>query len=389
MKEKFDEESRLTPEKAMQMYLQETNPSKKGKLKIFLGYAPGVGKTFTMLAEANRLAGRGKDVVIGYFEPHGRPDTIAQLGNLVQIPLKEITYNGIQLYEMDTEAVIKRKPKLVLVDELAHTNAPGMKYKKRYEDVQELLDNGINVYSTVNLQHLESLNDIIEKITTIHVKETLPDRVLDTADEVVVVDIQPSTLRNRLQRGSIYKLEKVPAALEHFFRPGNLNALRELTLRRAADEVDADLDEYRQIHEIRGYWHTTERVLVAITSSEVSQRLIRIGARLDQRLKGEFYVAYVHCTHKMAAKESPEKTAQLEKNLELAKNLGARIIQLEGKSVSEELLKFAEERQVTKFVVGHTKRSRLQRLFRGSTTNKFIDSAEDIEIIVAPFGTTY
>lgn len=382
--EKQNTETRLTPEQAMQKYLEEERIRSRGKLKIFLGYAPGVGKTYTMLAEANRMYHRGKNVIIGYFEPHGRPDTIAQLGDLPRAPLSDIRYKGMTFHEMNTEAIIERKPELVLVDELAHTNAAGMKHKKRYEDVLELLDHGINVYSTVNLQHLESMNDIVERITKIHVRETLPDWVLDQADEVVIVDVQPTALQNRLKRGAVYQMEKVPSALDNFFRLGNLNALRELALRRAADHVDADLNEYRSLHNISAFWHTTERLLVAITPHETSQHLIRLGARLNQRLKGEFYVAYVECTHWLAEKETDTSRMILEKNFELARSLGAECITLKGRSVSEALLKFAAEKQITKFMIGHTKRSRLIRLFRGSTINKFIDHSDDIEVVVVP-----
>ena len=378
------EKGRMTAEEAMQRYLSEERSERQGKLKVFLGYAPGVGKTFTMLTEANRMLKRGKDVVIGYFEPHGRPDTIAQLENLPVVPTMEVAYNGLTLREMDAEGIIKRKPSLVLVDELAHTNAAGMKHHKRYEDVTDILESGIDVYATVNLQHLESMNDIIEQITGVHVTETLPDKVLQEADEVVVVDVQPKTLLNRLKRGAVYKQEKVPMALQHFFRLGNLNALRELALRKTADHVDVDLSEYRQIHNITNNWHTTERILVAITAELSSQHLIRVAARLNQRLKGEFYVAYVECTHWMAEKETPDSLKSLEDNFRLAESLGAERVMLKGKSVSEELLKLAEEKQITKFVIGHTKRSKLIRIFRGSTINKFIDQSDDIEAIVTP-----
>ena len=377
-------EERLTPQEALRKYREEEKIQDRGRLKVFLGYAPGVGKTYTMLASANRMLKRGRDVVIGYFEPHSRKDTIEQLGDLPQIPTIEITHCGIRLHEMDTQAIIQRHPDTVLVDELAHTNAPGMKHKKRYEDVMELLEHGINVYATVNLQHLESMSDIVESITGIHVRETLPDWVLDEADEVVVVDIQPSSLINRLKRGAVYKTEKVPDALSNFFRLGNLNALRELALRKAADHVDVDLNEYKQLRHITGNWHTTERILVAITSEESSQYLIRVAARLDQRLKGEFYAVHVNCTHWLADKETPDSLAMLEKNFSLAKEFGAECVTLEGRSVSDTLLAFAREKQITKFIIGHTHRSRFVRLFRGSTINKFIDRSENIQVIVTP-----
>ena len=299
-----------------------------GKLKIFLGYAPGVGKTYTMLQEANRLKERGRDVVIGYFEPHDRQETEEQIGEIPQVPYLDVWHNGHCFQELNTEEIIRKHPQLVLVDELAHTNTEGMKHKKRYEDVLELLENGINVYSTVNLQHLESMTFLVERITGIHVTEILPDKVLEEADEVVIVDIQPKSLQNRLKRGAIYADGHSTEALEHFFRLGNLNALRELALRKVADQVDVDLEEYRQQHNINSFWHTTERILVAIKASEQSQHLIREGARLNQRLKGDFYVIYVDCTHWLSAKETEVTRTVLEKNFQLARHLGAECLVL-------------------------------------------------------------
>jgi two-component system, OmpR family, sensor histidine kinase KdpD len=376
----IEEKQRITPEEALKQYKKQT----RGNLKLFLGYAPGVGKTFTMLNEANRRYERGKDVVLGYFESHERENTIKQLKNLPMIPLKEITYNSITLKEMDVDAVIERKPELVLVDELAHTNAPGSKNKKRYEDVLEILDAGINVYSTVNLQHLESLNDIVKQITGIGVNETIPDNIIADA-EVVIIDMPPEALRKRLQRGNIYKPYLIESALKNFFRPGNLSALRELTLRQIADEVDEDLEEYKNKHDIHDNWYTSEKIMVSISSNPKSRRLIRMGARLAKTYKCSWYVVYVNCTHFMSPKETPEIIKELEINVELAKKLNATIIKLEGKSVSSTLLKFAQEKHITKLVIGHPRRTRFQKLFRGSTTNKFLEQAKDIQIIVVPY----
>lgn len=376
----FEEKQRITPEEALEKYRKQT----RGNLKLFLGYAPGVGKTFTMLNEANRRFERGKDVVIGYFESHERENTIKQLKNLPMVPLKEITYNSITLKEMDVDAIIERKPGLVLVDELAHTNAPGSKNKKRYEDVLEILDAGINIYSTVNLQHLESLNDIVKQITGIGVNETIPDNIIADA-EVVVIDMPPEALRKRLQRGNIYKPYLIESALKNFFRAGNLSALRELTLRQIADEVDEDLDEYKNKHDIHDNWYTSEKIMVSISSNPKSRRLIRMGARLAKTYKCSWYVVYVKCTHFISPKETPEIIKELDSNIELAKKLNATIIKLEGKSVSSTLLKFAQEKHITKLVIGHPRRTRFQKLFRGSTTNKFLEQAKDIQIIVVPY----
>ncbi|GAA0078809.1 hypothetical protein UT300005_31880 [Clostridium sp. CTA-5] len=375
-------EKRITPEQA----LKECKKQSRGVLKIFLGYAPGVGKTYTMLNEANRRYERGKDVVIGYFESHERENTINQLKNLPIIPLKEITYNSITLKEMDVDSIIKRRPSLVLVDELAHTNAPGSKNKKRYEDVLEILDAGINVYSTVNLQHLESLNDIVEQITGVAIRETIPDKIIADA-EVVVIDIPPDSLRSRLRRGNIYKPYLIESALKNFFRNGNLNALRELTLRQIADEVDEHLEEYKNDHDIHDNWYTCERVMVSISSNPKSKRLIRFGARLARKYKCTCYVVYVKCTHIFSTKETPERLKELQSNVELAKQLDATVVELSGKSVSNTLLKFAQEKHITKLVIGHPRRSKFQKLLRGSTTNKFLEQAKDIQIIVVPYDT--
>jgi len=373
-------EKRTTPEAALKL----CKKNELGKLKIFLGYAPGVGKTYTMLNEANRRLSRGEDVVIGYFESHGRKETINQIKNLPLIPLQNIYYNGIVLKEMNLPEIIKKKPNLVLVDELAHTNAPGSKNKKRYEDVLEIINNGINVYSTVNLQHIESLNDVISQITGVRVTETIPDNLIANS-EVVVIDITPEALRNRLQRGEIYKNHLIERALKNFFRKGNLNALRELTLRETANEVDDELLEYMKDHDIKDNWHTSERILVSISSNPKSKRLIRVGARLSKKYKCDLYVAYVDCTHKLSPKDTPEHLISLKDNLLLAEKFNAIIVKLKGKSISNELVKFANENNITKLVIGHSKRTTLQKLIRGSTINKVLENAKNIEIIVIPY----
>lgn len=376
----FEEKQRITPKEALEEYRRQT----RGSLKIFLGYAPGVGKTFTMLNEANRRFERGKDVVIGYFESHEREQTIKQIKNLPMIPLKEINYNAITLKEMNVDAIIERHPELVLIDELAHTNAPSSKNSKRYEDVLEILDAGINVYSTVNLQHLESLNDVIKQITGINVNETIPDNIIAEA-EVVIIDMPPEALRKRLQRGNIYKPYLIESALKNFFRAGNLSALRELTLRQIADEVDEDLEEYKNRHDIHDNWYTSEKIMVSISSNPRSKRLIRFGARLAKKYKCPWYVVYVNCTHFLSPKETSEIINELNSNIELAEKLNGIVIKLEGNSISKALLNFAHEKHVTKLVIGHPKRTKLQRLFRGSTTNKFLEHAKDIQIIVVPY----
>lgn len=371
---------RTSPEEA----LKRANEEIKGNLKIFLGYAPGVGKTYSMLNEANRRAVRGQDVIIGYLETHGRTETEGQVFTLEVIPRKKIGYNGIYMDEMDTEAIIRRKPSVVLVDELAHTNVPGSHYKKRYEDVQEILDHGINVISTLNIQHLESLNDVIKQITGVTVRETIPDKIVDNALEIVVVDITPDALQSRLKRGNVYKSENIDRALKNFFRKGNLNALREIALRQTAEGVDEDLEEYMKEHGIKDNWYTVERVLVCISASPSAKKLIRRGARIAKRNKCEWTVTDVNCTHFSAPKLTKKDLELLESHYKLAKQLGAEVETLSGKSVSQELARFAEQKHITQMIIGHSRRTKLQTFLRGSTVAKLLKLLKDVEIHVIP-----
>ncbi|HHV74811.1 histidine kinase [Thermoanaerobacterium sp. PSU-2] len=376
-----DSFKRLTPEEALEI----ANKSQRGKLKIFLGYAPGVGKTYAMLDEANRRLKRGQDVVIGVVETYGRKETEAMIGDLEIIPKKEIIYKGTVQYEMDLDAILKRKPQVVLVDELAHTNVPGSKHNKRYEDVEEILQNGINVLSTLNIQHLESLNDTVKQITGITVRETIPDTIVNNADEIEVIDVTPDALQNRLKRGEVYNLDKVDQALKNFFRKGNLNALRELALRQSADEVDEDLEQYMKEHGIQENWETNEKIMVCISFNPLVKKLIRRGARRAHRFKCEWIVVYVECTNIFAKKPTKKDMEVLESHFKLAKQLGAEVVVLRGKSVSEELLKFAKERHITQIIMGHSNRRKWETLLRGSTVLKLINSAKNIEIHVIPY----
>lgn len=375
-----DEFKRISPEEA----LKQCNQENKGKLKIFIGYAPGVGKTYSMLNEGNRRLKRGEDIVVGYLESHQREETDRQIGELKVIPRKKIEYNGVVMEEMDTDAIIARKPQTVLIDELAHTNVPGSKYKKRYEDVEEILCNGINVITTLNIQHMESLNDVVKQITGITVRETIPDYIVEKADELVVVDITPEALQNRLKRGNIYNLEKVPQALKNFFRKGNLNALRELALRQTAEEVDEELEKYMKEHGIKENWRIVERVMVCISSSPSAKKLIRRGARIARRYKCEWIVVSVNCTHVFAPKTTPKQLESLESYFKLAKQLGAEVVTLTGKSISGELAKFAHERHITQIIIGHASRTKLQTLLRGSTVSKLLKQTKNIEVHVIP-----
>lgn len=381
-----EEFKRMTPEDALKRCEMEEQQGVevKGKLKIFIGYAPGVGKTYSMLNEGNRRAKRGKDIVIGYVESHQREETDRQIADLEIVPRRKLEYNGTVMEEMDTEAIIARSPEIVLIDELAHTNAPGSERQKRYEDVEEILCHGINVLTTLNIQHLESLNDVVRQITGIAVRETIPDYIVEKADEVVVVDITPDALQNRLKRGNVYNLDKVPQALKNFFRKGNLNALRELALRQTAEEVDEDLEEYMKEHGIKDNWSIVERVMVCIGPSPSAKKLIRRGARISRRYKCEWMVVSVDCTHRFAPKLTAKQKEMLESYHKLARQLGADVVTLKGKSVSGELADFAHERHITQIIIGHSRRTKVQTLLRGSTVSKLLKQTKNIEVHVIP-----
>jgi len=352
---------------------------KHARHKIFLGAAPGVGKTFTMLSEAHRRFERGEDIVIGIVETHGRAETAKLIEGLEQIPRKQLQYRGTVLEEMDTAAVIARHPEWVLVDELAHTNAPGTIHAKRWQSVIEILTAGINVISTVNVQHFESLNDTVFEITGVRVRETLPDAILDEADEVVLIDVTPDALINRLMRGDIYAKEKVPQALSHFFRKGNLGALRELALRKTADEVDEQLQEYRENKRISETWATQDRVLVCLTPRPIAEKLIRHGYRLARRLKGALWCVYVRVPGTILNEKSE---ATLQKLAEMTRNLGGEMVIIEDEEPAREIIRFAKEHQVTFMVMGQSVRTRLQEILWGSVITRIMRETSNINVLV-------
>jgi two-component system sensor histidine kinase KdpD len=354
-------------------------PSTRGCHKIFLGYAAGVGKTYTMLSEAGRRASRGEDIVVGFVEPHKRPETIALMEGLERVPTKRIDYRGSLFEELDTDAVIARHPQWVLVDELAHTNVPGTKHEKRWQSVEEILDAGISVISTVNVQHVESLNDTVCQITGICMRETLPDRIIDDADEVVLVDITPQALVNRLNRGVIYEPEKVPQALANFFRKGNLVALRELALRKTAEEVDEELTEFIEEHDVDKTWGVQERVLVAVTPRPMGAKLIRRAARLARRMNGRFWAVYVR-TPGIALSAKEEQA--LQELLLLALDLGGAVEELSGSDPGAEIIAFARANQVTMVVMGQSARSRVDEIVRGSIVNRIMRETRNVDIVV-------
>lgn len=371
---------RISPEEALRKLKEE----ERGTLKIYIGYAPGVGKTYSMLNDANNRHEKGENIVIGYLEAHKRKETEMQIKNLQVIPRRVIEYNGTSMEEMNTDLIIAIRPETVLVDELAHTNVPGSKNNKRYEDVEEILNAGINVVSTLNIQHLESLNDVVKQITGVTVRETIPDRIVENADEVVVIDISPTALQNRLKGGYIYKADNIARALKNFFRRGNLNALREMTLRQTAQEVDLELEEYKKEHGIKENWHVIERVMVCISSSQTAKKLIRRGARIARRFKCEWTVVYVDSQRLAAPKITEKDNENLEGHFKLATQLGANVVKLTGKSVSKTLAAYATEKLITQIIIGHSARTRTEKILRGSTVNKLLKLTKDIEVHLIP-----
>jgi two-component system sensor histidine kinase KdpD len=351
----------------------------RGCHKVFLGYAAGVGKTYTMLAEAHRRVSRGEDIVVGYVEPHLRPDTMALVDGLELVQPKTIDYHGSEFTELDTDAVIARNPRSVLVDELAHTNVPGTRHEKRWQSVEEILDAGINVLSTVNVQHFESLNDTICQITGVCVRETVPDRVLDQADEVELVDIPPDALLNRLKRGAIYAPEKIDVALSNFFRRGNLVALRELAMRKAAEEVDDDLDEFIASHDIDKTWGVVDRVLVTVTPRQQSAKLIRRGYQLAHRLDGDLWVVHVKPSATLLGATEQKAVDELR---HLAEELDGDFIEVGADDVADGIIGFANSHQITFIVMGQSVRSRLDEVLHGSIVGRIMRETRNIDVVI-------
>jgi two-component system sensor histidine kinase KdpD len=355
----------------------------RGELRVYLGAAAGVGKTYAMLNEGRRRREYGEDVVVGYVEPHKRPKTAAQVGDLEVIPRRQMEYRGTTLEEMDVDAILARRPQVALVDELAHTNVPGSRNEKRWQDVEELLRAGINVVSSLNIQHLESLNDVVEEITGVRQQETIPDEVVRKADELQLVDLTPIALRNRLARGDVYPPERIDTALANYFRPGNLSALRELSLAWLADRVDEGLDEYRRRHGIQEPWETRERVLVALTGSPDGERLIRRAARIAQRTKGDLVAVHVIPQDGLAAPAAE----LLGRQRELVGLLGGSYHEVVGEDIGDSLLDAARSLNVTQIVMGASRRSRWQRLTRGSVIGKVIRGSGtriDVHVVSHP-----
>jgi two-component system sensor histidine kinase KdpD len=353
------------------------------RLRIYIGAAPGVGKTYEMLQEAHALRGRGLDVVAGFVETYGRRDTQAQLRDLEVIPRRKVEYRGTTMEEMDVEAIIRRKPDVAVVDELAHTNVPGSRNAKRYEDVLELLEAGIHVMTAVNIQHLETLNDAVARATSVRVRETVPDTFLDRADEVINVDVTVEELRNRLREGKIYRPEKVEQALMNFFRKGNLSTLRELALRAVADEVGEKAATYRAREGLEPAL-IPERVMVCMSSNALATRVIRTGARIAGRLGSKWYAVYVETPREKTGRIDPRDAEALQENIRLAESLGATVVRVKAARPSDGLVAFAQREGVTHVIFGQSARSRWEQVWRGSTLDRFLSAVRDCAVQVVP-----
>jgi two-component system, OmpR family, sensor histidine kinase KdpD len=359
-------------------WLEVASPPQKarGIFKLFLGYAPGVGKTFSMLSEALRRRSRGEDVVIGVVESHGRKGVEELMAQLEVVPRKKLEYKGTVFEEMDVDGILARKPEVVLVDELAHTNIPGSKHRKRYEDVQELLAAKIDVIATLNIQHIESLAPVVRSITGIIVRETVPDWVPLTASETVMVDLTPEALQNRMKRGDVDSTEKVERSLKNFFRRGNLIALRELALRQVAEQVDRSLENYMEAQDIRKNWCVRERMAVCISGNPTGQYLIARGARMARRMDAELYV--VHVDRELGLKDSNQSA--LAANLRFAESLGARVVRLKGRSVADEVAEFVRAKHITHVIFGRAPVRDWRKYLYLSAVHRFLRESPAVDV---------
>jgi len=360
--------------------LKEAERAERSRLKIFLGAAPGVGKTFAMLEAAWERKRQGADVVVGIVETHGRKETQALLEGLEVIPRKRIDYRGRTLEEMDIDAILARRPQIVLVDELAHTNVPGSRHPKRYSDVEELLESGIDVYSTVNIQHLESLNDVVAQITGVRIRETIPDGIIERADEIKLIDLPPDDLIQRLREGKVYVPPQAERAVENYFRPGNLTALRELALRHAAERVDDDVQAYMQAHAVAGTWAVSERVMVCVSEGPLAVRLVRAARRIAARRRAEWIAVFVETPS--FHRHPDEDRERVGRALRLAEQLGAEAVTIPGQDAAAELVRYARERNVTEMVLGKSLRPWWKNLLSRSPITEVIRQCGDIEVRV-------
>ncbi len=366
-------ENRKSPEDWL---LSSETEKQRGRFKVFLGYAPGVGKTFSMLSEGIRRRSRGEDVVVGIVETHGRSGISDLAAKLEQVPRREVDYKGTLFTEMDVAAVLARMPQVALIDELAHTNVEGSRFEKRYEDVLLLLENKIDVLSTINIQHVESLAPRVQALTGIGVREQVPDWVLDRADEIVISDLTPEALVTRMRRGDIYPMERVERSLSNFFRRGNLIALREMALQRVTRAVDRTLDDYVKRKRLGPHWTVAEKVAVCISSNSQARDLIARGARLAEALSGELYVLHVESERD----QEPERKRRLESSLQFAKNLGASIVKLSGSDTARTTAAYVREHRITQAIVGRSALHGLRKYLYYLAIQKFMSEAPHVDL---------
>jgi two-component system sensor histidine kinase KdpD len=365
--------------------LAKLQAEQRARLRIYIGAAPGVGKTYSMLEDAHAARAEGVDAVIGFVETYGRIETEAKVGDLEVVPRRKIEYRGVVLEEMDVDAILRRKPQLCIVDELAHTNVPGSRHEKRYQDVMDLLDAGISVLTAVNIQHLETLNDAVGRVTGVRVRETVPDTFLDRADEVVNVDVTVQELQSRLRQGKVYKPEKVEQALNNFFRETNLATLRELALRAVADEVGDKAATVRQREGLEPAL-IPERVMVCMSSSADAPRVIRAGARIAGRQGARWYAVYVETPREAPGRITAADRDALQRNITLAESLGATVVRVKADRPADGLIAFAKREGITHVIFGQSSRSRWEILIKGSTLNRFLEEVRDAAIQVVPLG---
>src|SRR5258705_1910894 len=371
-------EQRPSPEALLEAARREEQ--RAGRLRIFVGAAPGVGKTYEMLQTARARQKDGYDVVVGVVETHGRKETAALLDGLDVIPRRRIEYKGQSLEEMDLDAIVARHPQIVLVDELAHTNAPGSRHPKRYQDVEELLNSGIDVYTTVNIQHIESLNDVVAQITRVRVRETVPDSILDRADAIELVDLTPDDLIQRLKEGKVYVPKQAERALKHYFSPENLTALRELALRRTAERVDEQLREHMQARAIPGPWAAGDRILVCVSEDPRSAGLVRYAKRLADRLRAPWTALCVETSRHLTDKERD----RIAETLRLAERLDGEAITIPAASrrIADDVISFAQKHNVTHIIIGKSTRSRWFEILHGSVVHDLVRRAGNISVHV-------
>jgi two-component system sensor histidine kinase KdpD len=357
----------------------EEAPPMRGQLTVFLGFAPGVGKTWDMLQAVHRIQAEGADVVVGFVETHGRQATAALLDGLEVIPRRAVEYQGVTLEELDVESVITRRPQICAIDELAHTNAPGSPREKRYQDVELVLAEGIDVLTTLNIQHLESLTDVVESIAGVKVRERIPDEVLDRANEIILVDLSAEELRERLEHGKVYPDESARRALGHFFRPGNLHALRELALIRTARTVERELGDYMIGHGIDSPWRSTERILACVDETPVGETVVRRAFRLANASRGELYVVTVGLD-----RHSPLESTTIRRTLAIARDLGANVVTRDGggREVGREIVAAARELKATLVVMGPSHRTLWEKLHGGDVIDQVVSGLPDVDVLI-------